>query len=82
MKLHCLHCGIEYDNAYCPSAPDATPEDGDLSACFHCGGLSMHTVVDGVLGFRLLTDDEFKAVMADPYVVEVLAERAKVAGGW
>lgn len=82
MNLKCLQCGEAFDSSFSPNDPGATPSEGDLSICMYCGALAMHTWIGDEYGFRPLTTEEFKTVMADEYVIEVLAKRVRVMGGW
>lgn len=61
----CLYCKHEVDGLSSVFGDD-TPKDGDITVCFHCGGVM---AIDRDLTVRLLKREEILGIFENPRLV-------------
>lgn len=65
----CPACGYWFEAASCIDSPDATPSEGDFSACLNCGQLLVFT---NDLQQRLPTEDEITESWKNAQLIKAL----------
>jgi hypothetical protein len=74
----CAYCGAQHSRITHADVSDmASPSDGDISLCFHCGEINV--VDDGADGgLRKPNEDEKREIEADERVIHLRATWPKV----
>lgn len=75
LRLPCPHCATPNSGHASGTDPDRSPEDGDGSVCWRCGGLAVFVASPLGLALRIPTEAERADMLTWPVVIEHLEAR-------